>query len=127
MVDLSATFPVGATFAVAERLPLSEGESTDSTSVGELLEGSLCRVLAHESRGHRGRLLVSWDGGIGWVSCMTEGDRRPLLNQEWRSGEYLNSLREPLIKSNRLPINMPNSRRDGSPPLGSPRSNWDWL
>merc|ERR1711920_697791 len=124
--DIGLRFPIGATFAAAARLPLSEGVSPKSNLIGEVIEGSLCRILAHSTTGIGGRLLVSWDGGIGWISCWTDGSRRPLLHQEWRTGEYLTSLREPLVKTQRFAAVISSAQRASSPPATRSTGTWEW-
>merc|ERR1712039_521117 len=125
--DVSVQFPLGATFAAAARLTLHAGANVDSAITGEVVEGSLCSILAHSTTVAGGRLLVSSDGGIGWISCFPEGNRRALLNQEWRCGEYLTSLREPLVRSQRLPNRSPPGSRSASPPASrSTGASWEW-
>merc|ERR1712072_568634 len=88
-------FPLGATFAATDGLDAHEEESPESSMVGELPKGSLCCVLAHGRTPGSNRLLLEWDGGLGWVSCRSQ-DGKKLLHQDWPCDEYLEELSEPL-------------------------------
>merc|ERR1711879_402900 len=73
-------FPVGAVFVATDRLRMRLAESLESDKVGEVQEGSLCRILAHGCGATKRRVMIESDAGAGWVSYCT-ADGEVLLNQ----------------------------------------------
>merc|ERR1711975_16478 len=88
-------FPLGASFAAVSCLEANEDEAPDSKIVGQVPKESLCSVLAHGRTPGSHRVLLEWEGGLGWVSSQGS-DGEHLLHQDWPCDKYLEELREPL-------------------------------